>query len=156
MYWRVTTRSPRGQFSGRAQVVRCDGLVVSPTQSATDAETSEDSGPEDRYPGRSRTTTWQRNLAIDGGANVLEGMPPTPIQTCKLDLRSTRAIEIRRLSPRRVPEQRSRPLEIISWQGLALLIPVEASAQRGDAERRVASRAMVHWTAAQLDWLRGP
>jgi hypothetical protein len=86
VYWRVTTRSPRGQFSGRAPVVRCDGLVVSPTQSATDAETSEDSGPEERYPGRSRTTTWQRNLAIDGGANVLEGMPTTPIQTCKLDL----------------------------------------------------------------------
>ena len=61
---------------------------------------------------------------------------------------------MRRLSPRRVPEQRSRPLQVIGWQGLALLIPVEASAEPGDAEGRVASRAMVHWTAAQLDWLR--
>jgi hypothetical protein len=41
---------------------------------------------------------------------------------------------MRRLSPRRVPEQRSRPLQVIGWQGLALLIPVEASAEPGDAE----------------------
>jgi hypothetical protein len=82
-------------------------------------------------------------------------MPPTPIQTCTLDLPLDEGLEMRRLLPRRVPEQRSRPLEIIGWQGLALLIPVQVSAQRGDPERWVVSRAIVHWTAALLDWCRG-